>query len=463
MIIKDINNNKIILIIFILFLFIFFWLFKNNGGEDLSKSNEELRKKLDQKMKYIDELNNIIKENNKINIEHYALRNELYIRNNQEPLQFKLNKEHENKINNNDNFFIFTNQNDQLSSPINLHVNNFKGTGYLDIKNDTFFYISSKGIISYSNLQDINLNSDDIFFKQIKSNINLYLNEKLMKKHFWFSIKDILISNDNIYISYTNEIKKDCWNISILKAKINYRELKFEHFFSPTECISSKKDEFFNAHEGGGRLVDDNIDSIFLSTGSFSIANNYPQNPNSVFGKILKINKNHKNYEIVAMGLRNPQGLFYDDGNIWITDHGPKGGDEINLLKKNDIEQKKVINYGWPLVSYGAHYHEFYAEKSGLPKLPTQSHIDSGFEEPLYFFKDSIGISQIIKINNNLIIGSMKDKSIYHMTIDADAVNLSKKEFIFERIRDIIMNNNNIYLSLENTSSIGVYKDYMKQ
>ena len=68
------------------------------------------------------------------------------------------------------------------------------------------------------------------------------------------------------------------------------------------------------------------------------------QDKDSPFGKIIKININTSNYEIVSKGHRNPQGLLYDKNNDLIvsTEHGPYGGDEINL----NLNTKKVKNFG---------------------------------------------------------------------------------------------------------------------
>ena len=75
-----------------------------------------------------------------------------------------------------------------------------------------------------------------------------------------------------------------------------------------------------------------------------------PQNINSYYGKILSIDLNTKNIDIVSMGHRNPQGLFYDFKKdiIFSTDHGPEGGDEINIIYE-DINRKhfrpnKILN-----------------------------------------------------------------------------------------------------------------------
>ena len=105
-----------------------------------------------------------------------------------------------------------------------------------------------------------------------------------------------------------------------------------------------------------------------------------------------------KKSKIVSIGHRNPQGLFYSKRFDFIlsTEHGPKGGDEINL---NHSPFDQIKNFGWPIASYGDHYHKNYSEKI-LKEAPlNKSHKKFGFEEPIKYFDPSIGISQTISLN----------------------------------------------------------------
>ena len=74
--------------------------------------------------------------------------------------------------------------------------------------------------------------------------------------------------------------------------------------------------------------------------------------------KSIRINVNNFNHEIISMGHRNPQGLFLDYENNFIleTEHGPRGGDEINLIPLDQIKNNKILNYGWAIASAGEHY-----------------------------------------------------------------------------------------------------------
>ena len=80
------------------------------------------------------------------------------------------------------------------------------------------------------------------------------------------------------------------------------------------------------------------------------------------YGKILNIEFVSKKSKIISIGHRNPQGLYYSEKNNFIisTEHGSKGGDEINI---NHEPQKKIKNFGWPLASYGEHYYKNYSKE----------------------------------------------------------------------------------------------------
>ena len=70
------------------------------------------------------------------------------------------------------------------------------------------------------------------------------------------------------------------------------------------------------------------------------------------------INVNNKNHKIISMGHRNPQGIYFDreDKYVLISEQGPQGGDEINLIDVNKINDGEVLNFGWPVVSAGEDY-----------------------------------------------------------------------------------------------------------
>ena len=339
----------------------------------------------------------------------------------------------------------------------------FPGSGYIDFHegggDDNIVIISSRGILAYREI----LTDDKINFKQIKNNINEFIGINQFNKHRWFSIKDIFIFNNKVFVSYTEEIKEDCWNTSIIYGNMNFENIKFKKLFSAKECIHSRDniDNEFNAHQSGGRIISFDDNHILLTVGDYR-SRHLAQDIKSVNGKIIKVNINNGNFEIISMGHRNPQGLYFDKENNFIleTEHGPMGGDEINLIEVNKINKDKIQNYGWAISSAGEHYvPRNEGNKKLYEKYPLhKSHHEHGFIEPLKSFVPSIGISEIVKIGQNkYVVGSTRDKSLYFFELNKQKqiINLNRVE-VFERVRDLSFKNNQLFLFMEDTASIGV-------
>jgi hypothetical protein len=335
----------------------------------------------------------------------------------------------------------------------------FPGSGYIDFYEDNLIVLSARGVLAFKkNIEDTEEN-----FKQIKNNINDYIGMKQFEKSRKFSLKDLLIFNKKIYISFTEEIKEDCWNTSVIYGDINYKDIEFKKLFSPKECVhtSNNIDKEIDVHQSGGRIISFDDNHILLSIGEYR-SRHLAQDIKSVNGKIIKVNIDDYNYQIISMGHRNPQGLYFDKENNFIleTEHGPMGGDEVNLIEVNKINKDKIQNYGWAISSYGEHYGgKSEANKTKYEKYPLyKSHSEHGFIEPLKSFVPSIGISEIVKIGQNrYVVSSMKDKSLYFFELNKQKqiINLDRVE-VGERVRDLRFNNNQLLLFMETTASIGV-------
>ena len=355
-------------------------------------------------------------------------------------------------------------------------TNTTPGSGYLDIHEDNLILVSSSGIIGHSK-KPLNKPKFGISLQQIQNNLNNFIDVAQFKKsrHFddpkyswqkggWYSIKDVEIFHGDIYVSYTKEVKENCWNTSLLYGKMNYDYIHFKTLFTSEECVNEYDniDNEYNAHQSGGRIINLNNETVLFSTGDFR-SRYRAQMESSIFGKVLKINKKNKNYEVVSMGHRNPQGLFYnEEENILLeAEHGPQGGDEINVIK---LDHKTIQNFGWAISSYGEHYGGKIAateNKKKYEKYPLhKSHSEYGFIEPLKYFNPSIGISQIIGLNNEnqYVVASLKAHSLYFFEYNynnkENNFNIIKQLDIGERIRDMIYYNKKLYLYLEDTASL---------
>mgnify|MGYP006074159195 CR=1 FL=1 len=344
-----------------------------------------------------------------------------------------------------------------------------KGNTYIEYFNNNIILAMANGFFSFVNFNDL---EDEKFksymissnFKKIVKYDNFYLSSG-------YGIKDIYIHDNKIYVSYSNEKKIDCFNTAIMVAEFNFSYLDFKKFYEPELCVKKKNvyGEFSMFHSGG-RIFGYDKEHLIFTSGEYRYRTLAQMNDNDL-GKILLISIKDNNAKIISLGHRNPQGLYYDKENniLFSTEHGPRGGDEVNIMT-NPL--KKIRNYGWPISSYGEKY-----EGSGIGKKDyAKSHKEFGFEEPLVFFTPSIGISEIIKIDNkfignnddiHLLFGSMGRKSedrkgsqSLHYLILSDDLRIKFKKIIKinERVRDIfyVKDKNVILLYLETTGSLAV-------
>jgi len=190
------------------------------------------------------------------------------------------------------------------------------------------------------------------------------------------------------------------------------------------------------------------------------------QDANSHAGSVIRVNKydgstnDKKAYnswpaEVYTKGHRNPQGMAINNktNEIWVNEHGPKGGDEINVLKPGK-------NYGWPIVTYGE---EYWGGKigQGITSL-------KGFEDPLWYWVPSIAPSGMIFYNKNmfpefkghLLIGSLKFRSLYILKLQDDRPileNIILKNKI-GRIRDVAVSKDGSILLLTDEREGGLYR-----
>ncbi len=339
-----------------------------------------------------------------------------------------------------------------------------KKQGYLLVIEKNLYIFFWSGKIIRINIDQ--LHNGEIKFSNVENNLDQFLIDHQFK---WVGIKDAISYKNEIYLSYTNKIKENCYSVGVLKSKKNYKleNIRFENFFSFEECVNIENSDkfsnrkYFGGFQAGGRM-DFKNNFLFLTVGDYR---NWalPQDENSNFGKILKIDLATSEYEKLSKGHRNPQGLFIiNDDYILSTEHGPKGGDEINLIKTKNISG--IQNFGWPIASYGEHYNSVSANYKVRKIAPMhKSHIKYGFIEPVKNFTPSLGISQIEKSNkdnNAVFVSSLKTMEVleYDINIINEELILKDNLKFDERIRDIIYheNKNLHYIFFESEPSLGI-------
>ena len=165
----------------------------------------------------------------------------------------------------------------------------------------------------------------------------------------------------------------------------------------------------------GSRIAFDSENRIYFSIGDRGNRDVNPQDITKDCGKIYRLNDDgsipkdnpfvgveNAKEAIFCYGNRNPQGMETNPftGEIWAHEHGPKGGDEINIIQKGK-------NYGWPVISYGINY-------SGTKFTDITE--KEGMEQPLHYWDPSIATSGMAFVNSdkypewkgNVLVGSLK-------------------------------------------------------
>ncbi|WP_231462755.1 PQQ-dependent sugar dehydrogenase [Pedobacter sp. Leaf132] len=251
--------------------------------------------------------------------------------------------------------------------------------------------------------------------------------------------------NRMIYWAYSEPQDKGVL-LAIAKGKLAASETSIENqtiIYRATPAYGGKL-------QYGSRIVFDKNGNLFVSTGERSGGDIriQAQYLNSSLGKILHLSKDGKPVpngpfagkadarpEIYALGLRNPDGLAINPltGDLWEAEFGPRGGDEVNLIKPGK-------NYGWPIITYGTEY-------SGK-KVGDGIQQKEGMEQPVYYWNPSISPgciafyngSAIAEWKGNLFVGALSGSHIIRLVIKDNKIVGEERllEGKGERFRDMV-------------------------
>ena len=156
--------------------------------------------------------------------------------------------------------------------------------------------------------------------------------------------------------------------------------------------------------------------------------------PGAHIGKLLRVDIETGEAETLAIGLRNPQGLARDGGErVWWTEHGPQGGDELNLLRPGG-------DYGWPQASYGVG-----GGRRIIAPAPEATGMHDGFARPAFAWIPSIGVSALAANDarwfplwkDDLLVASLAAESIFRVRRDGAVVRYFERIELGFRMRDM--------------------------
>jgi len=216
--------------------------------------------------------------------------------------------------------------------------------------------------------------------------------------------------------------------------------LEWSTLYETTPCLPYDKTEFLGFTSGGEMaLAGSPPAALYLTVGILDFgqisSNLTAQDPESSWGKVIKIDLQSGVASTFSSGHRNAQGLFIDDlGRIWLTEHGPRGGDELNLLEQGR-------NYGWPFATYGTEYDTY--DPWPLSKNPGNH---DGYQLPVYSWVPSIGVSGVIRLNGkafplwkgDLLVASLGAGSLFRIHLREGRAIVVEPILVNKRIRDVV-------------------------
>ncbi|QOL27331.1 PQQ-dependent sugar dehydrogenase [Thalassotalea sp. LPB0316] len=264
--------------------------------------------------------------------------------------------------------------------------------------------------------------------------------------------------NGWLYLSYSKADGNGNFSTAIMRAKLNGLSLVEQQDIYVAQAYGDRGVHF------GSRLAFDDNGYLYFSIGDRGQRDINPQDITRDAGKIYRIFDDGRIPEdnpfidvqgakkaIYSYGHRNPQGMAKHPktGEIWTHEHGPKGGDEVNIISKGK-------NYGWPVISYGVNY-----SGTSFTELTEKE----GMEQPAWYWEPSIAPSGMMFVTSdkypqwqgNLLVGSMKFGYLVMLTLNGNTVvkeEVVKDELI--RVRSMSVGPDGlIYLGIDGK---GIYR-----
>jgi glucose/arabinose dehydrogenase len=273
------------------------------------------------------------------------------------------------------------------------------------------------------------------------------------KKNTNHGVKSILLSGKKLFVAYAvNDSNCNRLEIKRIALSSDYStEISHQNIYRSPGCLNS---ETTNLNGIGGRMIFSNREKteITFSLGNAEIWTGLEViKPQQEYGTLLKLDLKSKSISTISTGHRNPQGLCLMGGQLFSSEQGPDGGDELNQIKVGK-------DYGWPLESYGMPYGEFAPRGAKSPAF--SSHKNS--EKPLLSWVPAIAAGDLLCPNNamrgawsrSFLLATLKDSSIRRIVLDGGSIRVDERIPMGTRIRDISVNNNGQLVALTDEGSL---------
>lgn len=232
-----------------------------------------------------------------------------------------------------------------------------------------------------------------------------------------FAISDIAVLSENkknvsLLISFPRITQSKCIELVVFRVTYNRIKNSLEKnkiWFKSSPCVPFESQKPALPQHSGGRIEVIDKSSAYLTVGDLGFNDIFDPEKKGNLGSVFRISEN--NAVRISQGHRNMLGIVLMNGtDLLVSEHGPKGGDEINLIQPDS-------DYGWPNVSYGTEY-------SGNDyAVPLKFGTHEGYQEPIKYWNPSIAPSELIQIPKNtfgkysqqILMGTLREKSLVFM------------------------------------------------
>jgi glucose/arabinose dehydrogenase len=251
-----------------------------------------------------------------------------------------------------------------------------------------------------------------------------------------FAITDIGIlaesaTKADLLISFpTYNRAKDCVSVHLYRYTLNLASkislTRGKLWFKSNPCVPVSA-----VQHAAGRLAVIDKKSAYLTIGDLGYTEIDNVNRRGDLGSVFKVSATTR--EKISTGHRNQQGILLIGKDLYTSEHGPRGGDELNIIEKG-------VDYGWPAVTYGEPY------SSGDYVRPKETGNHDGYRKPLTYWVPSVAPTELVQLNGSqwgswagqIVMGTLREESlIFIELIDAKRVGERTIHPVNERIRDL--------------------------
>ena len=269
-----------------------------------------------------------------------------------------------------------------------------------------------------------------------------------------FAITDIAVLTQTadtaqLLISYPRyNSARDCVTVVVYSYQANFGAQpglkRGKLWFQSNPCVPVGA-----VQHAAGRLEVIDSKNAYLTIGDLGYAEIGDKTKRGTLGSVMKISANKVTQ--ISSGHRNAQGIVLIGKDLYTSEHGPRGGDELNLIQQG-------IDYGWPIVTYGERY------SFGDYVKPTNPGSHNGFRKPLSYWVPSVAPTELIQLptastwgewSSSIVMGTLREESLIFIQMkNKRVVGQMQTVNVDERIRDLDLTKDGLIIATTDSGKL---------